>query len=153
MSWLSGATIIEKIRRNANDETSKAFHCVYAIDKLPAFIPYYPFIIVVNTHTHNLSGEHWIVIFIDKDKSGELFDSLSLPVSNFVIRWMNKFTQKWLTNATAYQHLLSPTCGAFAIFYVLKRLSFSNFLSFKNVFTLNRQENEVMISRFYNSLK
>ena len=37
--------------------------------------------------------------------------------------------------------------------YVLKRLSFSNFLSFKNVFTLNRQENEVMISRFYNSLK
>ncbi len=153
MSWLSDNTIIEKIEKNADEKTKQAFHGIFAIDALPSFIPHYPFLIIVNTHTNNLKGEHWIAILIDKDKSGELFDSLALPVSNFIIRWMNKFTRKWKTNGTAYQHPMTTTCGAFVIFYVLKRLSYKDFLSFKNVFTLKPYKNENTVLSFFYKLK
>ena len=153
MSWLTTETIITKIERNANDKTKQAFHGVCPIDKLPRFIPHYPFFVVVNTHTHNLKGEHWIVILIDKDKRGELFDSLALPVSNFINRWMNTFSRKWKTNTIAYQHPKSATCGAFVIFYVLKRLSYKDFPTFKTVFTSKLYKNEITVLSFYNKLK
>ena len=151
MSWLSGNTIIQKIEKNADAKTLNAFKGIYPIDKLPEFIPSYPFIIIVNTHTHNLNGEHWLAILIDENKNGELFDSLALPVSTHILRWMNKFTRKWLTNGTAYQNLLSTSCGAFVIFYVLKRLFYKDFLSFKREFSLKPYENErIVLKHFYN---
>lgn len=153
MSWLKTETIIDKIVKNADVKTLKAFQGICAIDKLPTFIHSYPILLIVNTHTHNLPGEHWIVLFIDKDKSGEVFDSLTLPISNFIIRWMNRFTRKWKTNGTAYQHPTSATCGAFVIFYVLKRLSFQNFLTFKNLLTLKPHENERRVLLYFHSLK
>ena len=153
MSWLSGNAIIQKIEKNADAKTLEAFGDIYPIDRLPSFIPHYPFLFVVNTHTNNLGGEHWIAIFIDENKSGELFDSLALPINNFIIRWMNRFTRKWKTNGTAYQHPLSATCGAFVLFYVLNRLSYKDFLSFKNVFTLKPFENERMVLNYFHNLK
>ncbi len=153
MSWLSGSTIIQKIKKNADAKTLDAFKGIHPIDKLPAFISSYPFIIIVNTHTHNLNGEHWIAIFIDKNKNGELFDSLALPVSNHIIRWMNKFTRKWLTNGTAYQYSMSTSCGAFVLFYVLKRLFFKDFLSLKKEFALQPYANERIVLNYFRNLK
>ncbi len=153
MSWLTGNTIIKKIEKNADAKTLDAFKGIYPIDQLPAFIPSYPFLIIVNTHTHNLYGEHWIAIFIDKNKNGELFDSLASPISNHVIRWMNKFTRRWLTNGTAYQHPMSATCGAFVLFYVLKRLCYNDFLSFKKEFTVKPYANEATVLKYFHNLK
>ena len=109
MSWLPADSILKAIEKNADKETKKAFHGVYAIDNLPTFISHYPFMMIVNTHTNNLSGEHWLAIFIDKDRNGELFDSLSFPVNTTIMRWTNKFTRKWLTNASRFQNPLSAT--------------------------------------------
>ena len=153
MSWLSDKTMIEKIEKNADVRTLKAFQGVCAIDELPSFINSYPFLLIVNTHTHNLPGEHWIVLLIDEGKCGEVFDSLALPISNFIIRWMNRFTRKWKTNGTAFQHPTSGTCGAFSLFYVLKRLSFPNYTTFKTLFTLKPHENECKVLRYFHSLK
>ena len=153
MSWLSNKTLLEKIKKNACGETLKAFNGIYSIDKLPNFIPCRPFLIIINTHTHNLPGEHWICIFIDKDRNGELFDSLALPVNNILIRWLNIFTTKWKRNSRSFQHLLSTQCGAFVLRFILNRLHVKNFESLTAMFTTSPLLNETIVENFYRALK
>lgn len=153
MSWLSNKQIAVKVARNGDEQTRKAFYGIHSIDDLPEFIPHLPFILIINTHTHNLPGEHWKTIFIDKDHSGELFDSLALPVSNIVIRWMNRFTRKWKVNKKSFQHPLSATCGAFALYFTLQRLSVSNMETLTKIFTTRAYVNEQKVLSFYHGLK
>ena len=153
MSWLSDRDIATKIRRNADSKTLHAFFGVYPIDRLPQFIPHLPIIIIVNTHTHNLQGEHWKTVFIDKDKNGELFDSLALPASSKLIRWLNTFTRKWKTNHLSYQDPLSATCGAYALYFALLRLDVSNLKSVTGTLSQYPHVNERRVLAFYKQLK
>ena len=153
MSWLSNHDIIEKLRHNADDKTWKAFGGVYSIDTLPQSISIYPVFIIVNTHTHNLPGEHWKAIFIKEDRTGEVFDSLALTLNNFTLNWLNKFTRKWKTNLLPYQHPLSATCGAFVIYFILKRLNHDSLESLNKTLSSNPLRNERMIRSFYANLK
>lgn len=153
MSWLSDKQICEKVRKNANVETKEAFYGVYPIDDLPQFIPHLPIFIVVNTHTHNLEGEHWKTVFINKQRYGEVFDSLAQPMNNLLIRWMNRFTHSWKTNRKVYQHLKSTTCGAYALYYILKRLDYPSLDTFCKSFTPSINNNECLVQSFYKELK
>lgn len=153
MSWLSSKQIQDKVKKNASEEVKNAFYGVYPIDKLPDSIPHLPIFIVVNTDTHNLDGEHWKTIFINKDRYGEVFDSLAQPMSNLLIRWMNRYTRRWKKNYKVYQHSRSTTCGAFALYYILKRLDHSSFYSFTQTFSRSIPKNECLVQSFYNVLK
>ena len=153
MSWLSNKTLLKKIKKNACEETLKAFNGIYSIDNLPDSIPRRPFLIIINTHTHNLPGEHWICVFIDQDRNGELFDSLALPVSNILIRWLNVFTTKWKRNSLSFQHLLSAQCGAFVLCFILNRLHVKNFESLTAMFTSSPLMNDTIVENFYRALK
>lgn len=153
MSWLSGADLADKVKANADTETGQAFHGVFSMDNLPNSVPRRPFLIIVNTQTHNLPGEHWKVVLIDEDKHGELFDSLALPVSNVLIRWLNRFTVRWKTNRLSFQHPLSATCGAYVLYYLLNRLRVKNLDSITAAFTAYPFANECVVKHFYRSLK
>lgn len=151
MSWLSSAELKRKIIRNASTETLQAFHGVFSMDTLPFAVPHYPFFMIVNTQSHNLPGEHWIAIFIDQNKSGEIFDSLAQPLAQPLIRWMNQFTRSFTKSHLRYQHVLSSMCGAFVIFYILHRLRDSNCM--KKHFTPSLVENDTRIYLYFQSLK
>ena len=153
MSWLSNRQLINKVRKNGTEATKKSFLGVYAIDKLPKFIPHLPMLLIVNTHSHNLGGEHWKAIFIDKNRNGEVFDSLAQPTSNILIRWMNRFTRKWRTNSKSYQHDKSSTCGAYSLYYVLSRLALPSLDAFCRSFSPALHVNERNIRSFYRRLK
>ena len=153
MSWLSNKTLTEKVKNNATTATLKAFHGVCAIDTLPDFIPKRPFLLIINTHTHNLPGEHWIAIFIDENKHGELFDSLKLPISNILIRWLNAFTVKWKANERSFQHLLTASCGAFTLYFILNRLHVRDFETLTSIFCASPHVNERFVNMFYHALK
>lgn len=153
MSWLSDNDIVEKVRKNADTKASIAFFNVYPIDKLPDFVPYLPIFIVVNTHTHNLQGEHWKTIFINENRYGEVFDSLAQPMNDLLIRWMNRFTRRWKTNRKVYQHPKSTTCGAFALYYVLTRLDYPSLDAFTQSFSASINDNECLVRSFYEKLK
>ena len=84
MSWLSTKDLIDKVKRNADGATLAAFHGVFPIDELPSAVPHYPFFMIVNTQSHNLPGEHWITIFIDADRRGDIFDSLAYLLAIFL---------------------------------------------------------------------
>ena len=152
MSWLSNKSLASKVRNNASHDTLVSFEGIFSIDKLPQFISHRPFLAIVNTHTHNLPGEHWLAIYIDGDKRGEIFDPLSLPISNILIQWMNRFTIKWKTNNRAFQDLLSSSCGAFVLYFVLNRRHVDSFESITSSFTSYPSVNEEFVKKFYDSL-
>ena len=89
MSSLSNFQIQKTIRAYAFPDTQQAFIGVFPIDKLPSSIPRYPCFLVVNTQAHNLPGEHWLSIFISKQRKGEVFNSLGQPVGHFLRCWLN----------------------------------------------------------------
>ena len=154
MSWLSGKELLTAIEKYADKATREAFHGIYSIDELPKFVPCHPFFIIINTDSHNLPGEHWKVVFIDKDKRGELFDSLALATSNMIIRWMNRFTRTWEKSERRIQSNFSTTCGAFVLYFIFKRLSSPNLerLTTAN-FSANVLDNERKVLAFYRGLK
>ena len=147
MSWLSTKQLIEKIKHNADGPTLAAFHGVFPIDQLPFAVPHYPFFMIVNTQSHNLPGEHWITVFIDADRRGDIFDSLALPLNNTLVRWMNRFTLSFTSNRLTYQHPLSATCGAFTLYFILHRLHNSDCMT--ETFSSNVVINEQIIRHFY----
>lgn len=153
MSWLSNETIKRKVQYNADEATWKAFDNVYSVDTLPSSIQHYPIFIVLNTHPHNLAGEHWKVILIKEDRRGELFDSLALPPNIPTQQWLKKHTRQWKTNARAFQHPLSSSCGAFVLYFILHRLRVRRFESVSRKFSCNLHANEKFIRNFYNDLK
>ena len=151
MSWLSEQEIVRFINRNADRETLDAFQGVFSMDALPTAVTRYPFLMIVNTQARNTPGEHWISVFIGKDRRGEIFDSLALPVSNVLIRWMNIFSHSFVWNRLQYQHPLSARCGIYALFYVLKRLRNSKCIT--ESFNASLIDNEKYVIAFYRMLK
>ena len=148
MSWLSGREIEVKIQRNADFATRQAFYGICAMDHLPFAVPQYPFIMIVNTQSHNLPGEHWISVYMDKYHRAEVFDPLALPVPKRLLTWLNQFSRSITSNHLMFQHPLSSQCGAFAIHYVLHRLHTS-----KMTYSSSVMSNETFIHNFYNRLK
>ena len=153
MSWLTDSEIENTIRQFANKDTATAFHGIYPNDYLPYYSLNPPTFIIVNTDVHNLAGQHWKVIFIDENYCGEVFDSLATPLSNRVIRFMNRHTRKWKTNSQMFQHPTSTLCGAYVLYFVMRRLSFSSLQEFCKTFSSNVNRNEYMIQRFYDTLQ
>ena len=147
MSNLSDTQLLHVIQSYASPSSKDSFLGVFPMDTLPDQIPHYPACMIVNTQSHNLPGEHWITVFITKDKRGEVFDSLGLPLSNFMIRWLNRFTKSWRYNPKIYQPLLSDKCGAYAIYYILNRLQGKT-----PIFTNIPSANDELVSVFYNTL-
>ena len=151
MSWLSEEKMSRLIKRNADKFTQDAFQGFYSIDTLPESIARYPFFMIVNTQARNLEGEHWLIVFIDKERRGEIFDSFALPLANILIRWINRFSRSFSNNKLMYQHPLTGTCGSFVLYFLMNRLSDSKCISHK--FTSSLVENEKRIMSFYHSLK
>ena len=153
MSWLSDNEILRKIKRNGDLKTLKAFGGVYPMDDLPKFIPHYPFMAVINTHSHNLPGEHWIAIYINKDRRGEVFDSLATPTSLYLIRWLNRHTRSWRTNRHRYQNPLSSFCGCFVLFYTLQRSECDMMECVTGHFSADVSTNETIVRDFFKRLR
>ena len=153
MSWLNDTDIVHKIQRNGDQLIKSSFHGVFPIDALPESISNLPFTMVVNMDTHNLPGSHWIAVYIDEYKRGEIFDSLALPTSLPLAKWMNQFTVSWRRNSRYYQHLFSSYCGAFVIYFILMRPHVRSMQDVTKMFTSTLYKNDSLVSNFFNSLK
>ena len=152
MSWLSDNQLVKRIKRNGDRKTLKAFGGIYAIDDLPQFIPHYPFMAVINTQSHNLPGEHWIAVYINENRRGEIFDSLVTPTSIFLIRWLNRHTRSWRKNIHRFQNPFSSTCGSFVLFYVLQRCECKMMECVTRRFSASFSANEKLVRDFYKRL-
>jgi len=76
MRSLTTGDICKEIKKDIYGK--RIFKGVFPRDKLP-FIHTYPASLIVNTHTSEYPGEHWLAIFFDKSKHCEFFDSFGFP--------------------------------------------------------------------------
>ena len=153
MSWLTGYELENLIKKNGDEETRKAFLGIFAMDCLPEQVPHLPVLLIINTHTSNLSGEHWKAVYISKERNGEVFDSLAQPTSTRLLRWMNRFTRKWIRSSLTIQNPLSATCGAFVLYFILTRLHVSKFTDCLQLFSSDLHKNDLLITQFVSNLK
>ena len=58
-------------------QVQKIFKKVCALDEIEA--PSFPYAYVINFDTSDKKGEHWVVVYFDKNRKGEYFDSYGLP--------------------------------------------------------------------------
>ena len=63
-----------KVFLNRDPECSKMFYGVYPADKIPN-LRSLPALIVCNTDTSSKREEHWIVLYVEKNRRREYFDS------------------------------------------------------------------------------
>ena len=151
-NWLTTQDLCYFIERFADEKTKSAFLGVFPINHLPKRITHLPILFILNTHTDNLPGQHWKAVYVAKDGNGEIFDSLASPISLKLSNWMNVFTKKWIASTLILQNPVSPSCGAYVLYYVMMRLRHSNFNDCIALFSPNLIDNDKLMKLFMTSL-
>lgn len=153
MSWMTNVQLLHLIKKYADEDCRRAFSGIFSIDELPAKVTQVPFLMIVNTHTKNLPGEHWKAVYISNEGFAEVFDSLASPVSTFLASWLNKHTRKWIPSEVTIQNPLAPTCGAFVLYFILLRLQHKNLKSLLKIFSSDLAVNDNKMLEFVQNLK
>ena len=153
MSWLTSIELHKLIQSYSDKATKQAFIGIFSMDKLPRHLPHLPILLIVNTDSSNLPGEHWKAVYISKEKIGEVFDSLALPIGIYLQRWMNTFSRKWTVSKRRIQNPLSATCGAFTLYFVLNRLNKKSMRDCISIFTNDLPGNDVLMKAFVDELR
>ena len=149
MSWLTNRQLEQAILRHGDRRVQMAFQGIYPLDRLPQLNIQGPLFIILNTDVENLPGRHWKAIYIDENNHGEVFDSLALPPSDRLIRFMNHHTTKWWRNTTMLQHPLSAQCGIYVLYFVTQRMYSDSMSDLISIFSPCLLENERLMYLFY----
>ena len=153
INWLTTRDLEMFIDKFADENTKAAFLGVFPINYLPRKVTRLPVLFIINTNTSNLPGQHWKAVYLSKDRIGEVFDSLAMPVDLKLQHWMNEFSKKWITSKLTLQNPLSPTCGAYVLYFIMTRLHHSSLASCIGHFSNNVIENDRIVEQFLNKLQ
>jgi hypothetical protein len=126
----------------------------YARDMIPKHVKY-PCSLIVNTHTIDKPGEHWIAIYIDEYGFGEYFDPYGLPpLFQEYYNFLNKNTPSgYFYNKTQLQCLTCVTCGHYCIAYIKLRTNGITYKEFIRLFTDNPVKNDKIILKYVASMR
>ena len=149
MSWLTNHQLECAILRHGDRRVTMAFQGIFPLNQLPQLNMQGPLFLILNTDVENLPGRHWKAIYIDENNYGEVFDSLALPLSDRLIRFMNYHTTKWTRNTTMLQHPLSAQCGIYVLYFVTQRLYTDSLSDLISIFSPSLLENERLMYQFY----
>lgn len=125
--------------------TNKIFNGVYARDMLPKYLKY-PSAIIVNTDKSNLSGQHWLAIYFDKDKNCEFFDSFGRSPKYYKFEnYIKKHADKVKWNKKQIQGFNSSICGYYCVLFLLLKARNHEIRLFLKNFDKNYDENDKYI--------
>ena len=132
---------------NRDPECSKMFYGVYPADKIPHLCSL-PALIVCNTYTSSNRGEHCIVLYVDKNRRGEYFDSFGrYPFDHFTI-FLDVNCVEWIWIERQIQSVISKLCGHYFIFYCLCRSTGLDVRKIVRMFTKDTGLNDSMVHNF-----
>lgn len=110
---------IEKVAREKLK--IKGFLGVYSLDKLPVHLPSPPYRFIVNTHTSNLPGEHWLAVSGEKTGKIYVFDPMGFFYPPLLVQYLAKLRKPLIFNKTAYQSPSSRECGQYCLSWLQLR--------------------------------
>ena len=96
------------------------FMGVFPLDKIPKNIQT-PANFIVNTHTHNLPGEHWLAISYQNGGIVYAFDPFGFYYPPMLKYFLNKMkrTKPVIYNKIQYQDIHEKTCGLYCIAWLI----------------------------------
>lgn len=120
----------------------KCYKGAFPCDLLPSKFTL-PACFVVNTDVSTEPGEHWIALFIDKNKHAEYFDSYGLPpINSHIINFLNQNSTSITYNTVTLQALNSSACGAYCILFLEFRAKNITYCDIINIFSKNSKTND-----------
>ena len=123
-------------------KTGPIFLGVFARDKLPSLKK--NCCLVLNTHTHEKPGEHWLAIYVDENGFGEFFDSFANNPEKFGLsNYMDKNCCFWTFNKQLIQGY-SNFCGYYCVLFLLFR-SRNRVNEFFSYFNYSNEVNDLKI--------
>ena len=126
---------------------------VFSSDTLPTSIKKRPAIIVCNTDPSDRSGEHWICIYIDRNRCGEFFDNFGRRPCQPFCSFMDNHCINWTYNDRQLQHILSNLSGAYCIFFAIFKSYGHDMRRIVCAFTDDPMLNDRIMDRFIRKLK
>ena len=137
---------IEKILRS---KIKGNFLGVFPIDRLPRTLPpRRPLLLVCNTDRHDRPGEHWIVLYVGQNGTGEYFDSFGRAPERIFVKFLDRFAPSWCSNGARLQSIISGFCGHYCIFYCLFKTLGHSMKDIVNCFIDDTAANDLMVHSF-----
>jgi len=92
---------------------------VFPLDKLPHRLKA-PSNLIVNTHTENLEGEHWLAISYQKGGVVFAFDPLGFFYPYLLRKYLSRLGARRIHyNKIPYQKISEMTCGLYCIAWLI----------------------------------
>lgn len=139
--------------------TRKTFLGVFPSDWLPKQrLHQRPAGLVVNTHPHNLPGEHWLAIYLTADGRGEFFDSYGHPPTSPlfpkpILRFLRKNVRETVFQTRQLQASDSVVCGYHCIFFLQLRSKGLSFEQIQELYSDDLAQNDLMVEQFVKNKK
>jgi len=126
-------------------ENTKLFRGVYSRDNLPKRFKK-PAAFIVNTDSQKEPGEHWVVIFVNKNNV-EYFDPLGFPpIGKHFFEFVRCHTKRaFLYNCKTIQNPASNKCGNYCIAFVKHKSCRRSLQSFIDKFTSDTIRNDGLL--------
>ena len=128
-------------------DCNKMFYGVYPVKKIPN-LRSQPAPIFCNTDTSNKRGEHWIVLYITKNRRGEYFDSFGRCPFEHLKILLDENCAEWICNDRYIQSVISKFCGPYCIFYCLYRSRELDVRKIVRIFTKDTGLNDLIVHNF-----
>lgn len=133
-----------------NKSTRKYFNGVYSSDNLPKTIRKLPALIICNTDKSSQPGEHWIAIYISKNRTSEYFDSFGFPPNNVnFIKFLRRNSKKIKFNNKMIQNVFSDKCGYYALTFLYFKCKNKSMENFIKLFSNNQIRNDKLVLRLF----
>lgn len=136
---------------SSNPYTRKPFYGVFPCDMLPREkLLQRPVCLVINTHPHNLPGEHWLAIYLTEENTGEFFDSYGHPPDHplfpkTIVKFLRKNASKTMFQPRAVQASDSVVCGYHCVFFLQHRCKGLTFKTIQELYSHDLQRNDEMV--------
>lgn len=133
-----------------HDECTKnIFLGVFARNELPSLDEIkYPSCLVLNNKNRGCTGEHWLAIYYNKEKTAFFFDSYGLnPIFYSLTNFLAQTSKNWKFNQKRLQGI-SQYCGYYCIFY-LQSVCRNMSRNFFNHFSKNFEQNDKILSDIF----
>lgn len=143
----------------SNPYTQKSFYGVFPCDMLPRKkLLQRPLSLVINTHPHNLPGEHWLAIYLTEEKTGEFFDSYGHPPDHplfpkTIMSFLRKNVYKTVFQGRPVQAPDSVVCGYHCVFFLQQRGKGLTFKNIQDLYSHSLEKNDEMVVQFVKKKK
>ena len=140
----------DKDRLLSQDKRTKSFcRGVFDKDELPTRMTTSS-LYICNTDPSTKGGDHWLAIYFDSKRRGELFDSFGMLrfLEGEFVRFLDCNSVSWIRNTKKVQHLLSDACGCHCILYSVYRCVGFDMNAIINRYTNNFMYNDSIVKSF-----